>query len=216
MTITNPRRSGKNGQILGQMSTTAVTGEALTHNTVPEVIDGVTYPAYSVFTATNALWLDNPAVVLTETIASPVASQTRQIRYELGKVIYTPALGSGDTVNAAYSYAVLMTVGNMYNWKMDVKLENVDVTAFLDGWHNRVATYRDWSGSADEYQTNDYWYAACTANNFFYVKLYPDIAVNQYWVGRAIIDWGVTTPHTGAVTGAIKFTGTGSLSYYSA
>ena len=211
--MANARRSGKNGQILAQISTTAVCAETLTPNAIPEVIDGVTYPAYSVFTAANDLWVDNPAPVLTETIAIPIAAQTKLIRYELGKVIYTPALGGSDTVDADYSYAVLQSIGNMYNWKCDIKLENVDVTAFLDGWHTKVSTFRDWSGSADEYQTNSYWFNACANNNFFYVKLYPDQAVSEYFIGRAIVDYGLTVPHTGAVTGAIKFAGSGYLAY---
>lgn len=211
--MSNPRRTGKQGQILAQTGTVAVSAELLTANATPEVVDGVTYPAYSVFTATEALWVDNPVPSFTETIASPVPQQTKLIRYELGKVIYTPALGSGDTVRVNYSYATVAAVGNIYDWKLSIKRDNVDVTAFLDGYHNRVATYLDWSGSADEYQTNDYWFNACAQNNFFYIKLYPDIAVTEYWVGKAIFDYDLDVTYNAAVKGAIKFTGSGSISY---
>jgi len=212
MTV-NPRRSGKNGQVYAQISTTAVTGESLTANTTSEVVNGVTYPAYTVYTAAHPLMVDNPYPVLTETFADANTQRITNINFELGKVIVTPAGVSGDTVVASYSYALVQPIGNMHDWKLSIKLESVDVTAFLDGWHNRVATFRDWSGSADEYQVNNFWFNACAQNNFLYVKLYPDYSVTEYWVGKAIFDYDLSVPFNGAVAGAIKFVGNGSLSY---
>ena len=211
--MSNPRRTGKQGQVLAQTGTIAVTGESLTPNATAEVVDGISYPAYSVFTATNALWVDNPVPSFTETIAIPVSQQSKLIRYELGKVIYTPALGNSDTVVADYSYATMMVVGNLFDWKLSVKRDQVDATAFMDGYKYRIATYLDWSGSADEYQTNAFWFNACTQNNFFQIKLYPDEAVTEYWVGRAIFDWDIDVTYNAVVKGAIKFTGTGAISY---
>ena len=209
----NPRRSGKNGQVYAQVSTTAVTGETLTANATSEVVNGVTYPAYSVYTAAHPLIVDNPYPVLTETFADANTQRITQINFELGKVIVTPAGAGGDTIVASYSYASVQPIGNMKDWKMSVKLESVDVTAFLDGWHNRVATFRDWSGSADEFQVNSFWFNASTQNNFLYVKLYPDYSVTEYFIGRAIFDYDLSVPATGSVDGAIKFMGNGSLSY---
>ncbi|MCM8774473.1 MAG: hypothetical protein NC820_07060 [Candidatus Omnitrophica bacterium] len=213
--MANQRRSGKNAKILAQLSTVRISNppEDLVPNTSPEIVDGVTYPPYSVWSGSKELWVDNPSPVLEGNFADGNTNRVFQIRYELGKVIVTPAGASGDSLTADYYYATTMDVGNMFNWKLDIKLENVDVTAFCDGYRQRVATYRDWSGTADGYQTNDYWFKACAQNNFFYVLLYPDKSIDEYWVGRAIVDWGATVPHTGAVTEAIKFTGAGSLSY---
>ena len=72
---------------MAQIGLTAVVSETLTPNTINETVNGTVYLPYQVWTAAHPLMVDNPAVVLVETFATPIAARVTNIQYELGKVI---------------------------------------------------------------------------------------------------------------------------------
>ena len=196
------RITGKNGKILAETSRTTVAGPTTLTDAGAHIV--YTFPALTIYIDPT-----KPPTILVNG-AAPAVAYT--IDYILGSVTFASALAPGDVVTAlAYVYSAVVEIGDLFNWAVDTKVDIVDSTGFQDTWHQKLATFLGWTGSAEGYYVSSYWYTQFTNKNAMYVVLYPDKNSVYRWVGACFIDWGIKVTKDAPVTSPIKFEGTHEL-----
>lgn len=198
------RRTGKQGKILGVLTRTTLAVDT-TMTTVSPFVD------YTLTAPTRQLWNPNkPPTIKKNTVLVDPVNYT--VDYINGKVTFLVANLVTDIIAVnLIEHMTVQEVGDLFNWTLDVKFDLADVTAFQDTFHQRLAMFRDWSGTAESHQTSGFWYSAFRDVAEFYVELFPDTGSNEHWIGAAFVDWGLKVPHAGVVDETLKFTGTGNL-----
>lgn len=218
----NRRLTGRFGQIWLQIGSTAVAGPTSCNgNAAAEVIDDITYDAYQVWTNSVAgnIPMDPQTIpVVTVGGSGLPAAYTYDIDYLRGKAIFTPSLGASATVSfSTYATPKLFAVGDMEDWGIDVTTGIVDSTVAMKTWEEKMIGYKVWSGSANFFYKNTSWWSQAAESAGGYpaiLRFYPAKTVGtEYWLGHAIVDWGIKGPKADGLKQAIKFSGTGSLIY---
>jgi hypothetical protein len=195
------RFTGKNGKLLGVSTRTTVSS--------PETLTDV--GAHTVFTFAHR-YMDSsiPPTIL---VNGGAALSSYVIDYILGTITFSVAVLTPYTVTAnAFVYNTLAEVGDLYNWTLDTKADDVDVTGFQDVWHQKLITHLGWDATAEGYKTSGYWFTAFTNGLNFYIAFYPDKNVTtEFFVGNGWIDWNTKVAHNAAVTETIKIKGTEAI-----
>lgn len=107
------------------------------------------------------------------------------------------------------------TVAEMDEWSLDVSTGLEETQAFGDGWKERTATIKEWSGSAsgrfDDTDTNGHVAisAACLAGTVLACRFYVD--GTNYYSGNAFVQMSLNTPENGVITASYSLTGSGAL-----
>jgi hypothetical protein len=215
------RISGKYGQIWLQNGTMAVASQVTTKNSVAEIVDGISYDAYSVFTiSTTVPPLDEATgALLTWGGGSTPAAWTTEIDWLRGKFITTPAMGSSNTLTlGTIATCIMLPCGDSSDFSIDCKQGTADITSQMQTWEKTVATVRSWSGSATIfYKATDWWLRGPGGNTTeapTLMRFYPAKGIGtEYWYGTAFVDWGIKVPKGGALEQSVSFKGVGPLLY---
>jgi len=196
------RITGKNGKILSESSRTTVT-------TAQVLTDSGDHKTYN-FPAGHQFLDPTQPPTITVNDANPTVAFT--VDFIMGSVTFASALQVADVVKANnYTYSTLVEIGSMYNWAVDTKIDIVDVTAFQDVWHQKLSTFKGWTGSAEGYYVSAFWFNLFTPAKNVYVALYPEASSTERWVGAAFVDWGIKVAKDAAVTQTIRFEGNHEL-----
>lgn len=193
------------------IGSTVIIGKACTPNTVQEVVEGVTYAPYAVWTAPDTKINDTYYPVPSIICADGNPGRGFLMKAIQGKVILVPEAAVGDTVDLAYFKANLSQIADFRSWKVDVSYDNVETTAFGETYRSKAPTYRSWSGSLQQVYTNPLFFNLFNNNKFSYVRLVPNQGYNQYWEGKAILTWGINVDYNSAVLSDGKMEGVGPL-----
>ncbi len=193
------------------IGSTILVGESLTLNTSNVFQDGINYAPYSLASAANQLVVDNPYSDY-QYVAADGLPHGATIQFIQGQLAIVPPLQAGDTIDLAYDYAQLTAIGDMQEWKISSATDDVETTAFGEGFRSFVPTFRSWTGSAKEVQRTVYWWDAYVNNTTTYVKFVRNSAFQgKYWTGRAILSYDLNVNFNAAIIGDIKFKGVGPL-----
>lgn len=214
------RSHGKNGALWLQVGNTTVAGPtSCTGNAAIEVVDGVAYDPYQVWTLSVGANIpqdpsDDPTVVVGGT-GLPTA-YTYDWRPMRGKLIFTPTLGAAGTVSmSAYAIPKLYQQGDVTEFSIDTDQDLADATAMGDGWGRKVKGFPNWKGSASVFwKGTSFWSAGPGGNSDAPVVLrfYPNRTVTtEYWYGSAFLSWGIKVSKGDMVAQSLTFTGTDAL-----
>ncbi|MFB3910424.1 MAG: hypothetical protein ACE15D_18700 [Candidatus Eisenbacteria bacterium] len=215
------RISGKLGRIFLQVGTTAVVGPtSATGNSGAEVVDGISYDAYQVWTVAGAPFDPNTPPTVTVGGSGLPTAYTYDIDYLRGKLIFTPTLGASATVSISnYATPKLYAIGDSVDFSLDVAQADIDTSVQGKTWETSDAGQSKWSGSAtiayrhDQSTGNSWWLAGAGASvqNPVVLKFFPAIGKTEYWLGAARIDWGIKVDKGSMIVQSVKFKGDGSL-----
>lgn len=129
-----------------------------------------------------------------------------------GSIIFDTPQDAAAVVTVTGKAVTLMQAGGMFDWSLDLDGEDVDAATFASGgWKEFVRTLKGWSGSAEAYWGDEYFYEQL--GKPVIVKLFVDAGESQRHVaGYAIITGdGIEAPVDGLVQESVDFTGTGPL-----
>lgn len=182
-------------------------------------------PVGSLVVAEVVLGSTVAAKVLAGEINMDAAERADSPSYDIdfldGKVVLTsplPAIHTGSTVRkvyAQYKYALLVDVGDLFDWNMTETATLLDKTAFNEDWTSEAEGVRSWSGSFNGYWVNAEWFkkAAKVDGGTWFLKLFPDRRSSRHWVGRAHLDHSLSVSKDAMVTETITFKGIGPVAY---
>ena len=195
------------------IGSTVTVGQPVVLNTTATIYNGVPYAAYQLGQMANVQIVQYPVPVFLIKAADGLAYRTYNLFPISGKVAFYPTLAAGDTVDVVYQYANLVQIGGFKDWKVSFTRDTVDTTRFQLGYKTFVPTFAGWTGSADQFELNRYWYDQLVQHDFLYIRFYPSVAFPQnYHYGEAMVtglDTGASI--TEAVMEALKFQGNGEL-----
>jgi hypothetical protein len=207
------RITGKNAGIYGVLAKTTISvAETMTD-------DG----AHTVYTLTGKpYWNPNIPPVITKQVhgAGPftvVSAALYTVDYISGKVTFLSANNADDVVKVnSIEYVTLQSIGDMFNWSLDLKLNTTDATAFQDTFATKLSAIRSWTASAQGYHVSSYWWDLFAgtggATPEVYIVFYPDVAGSERFIGAGTVDAAFDVKKDSAVTEKITFNGTGAIS----
>lgn len=204
------RITGKNAGIYGVLARTTVSVAATMTNSG----DNLTY-SYS----TNKYWNPNlPPTITKQSLGvgpfNAVSAALYTVDYVNGTITFLSANNVADVVQInSIEYMTLQSVGNMFDWTLDLKINTVDATAFQDQFATKLSSIRSWTATASGYHVSSYWYDAfaSTPQAEFYVVFYPDVSATERFVGAATINFALDVKKDAAVTEKLAVEGTGAL-----
>lgn len=129
-----------------------------------------------------------------------------------GEIIFTAPVDLVDEVTVSGNAITLMQAGGMFNWSIDLDGDDADATTYASaGWKEFVRTLNGWSGSAEAYWGDTYFYEQL--GKPVLVELYVDAGASKRHVAGYVIINGdsIETPVEGLVQESVEFTGTGAL-----
>jgi len=107
------------------------------------------------------------------------------------------------------------TVGQVTNFSIDETAEIIDCTAMGDTYRGKIASYSNWSGTAEvNWDPDDAGQTAVVVGTEITVNLYPegDVTGDVEFTGSAIVTGkSVTAVYDGLVTASITLDGNGAL-----
>ena len=227
MSVITQKSLGKQGAIFLQTGVTSIAASPITcnYNATAVAVDGITYPAYSVWTAASgAPFAASRAPALTIGGSGLPSFYSWTTNYLLGKFLFTPSLGASATVAIPSSS---MDTPNMYQsgdqteWSLDISEDYTDVTGPFQNWKSTLSGHKSWKGSATVWYTSTNWWLGSAAgsggrDDAIMLKLYPAYQTStEYWYGMAHVTWGLKVPVTGGIAQTVTFNGTDAL-YYAA
>jgi hypothetical protein len=218
----NRRITGKNGQVVLEVGSTAVAGPtATTGNAAAEVVDGISYDPYQVWTlSVGGNIPQSPSTFPTVVVGGTGLPDAYTFEWVplRGKLIFTPSLGSGATVSmSAYATPKLYAQGDTVDFDLNAPQEIVDASAQSQNWKTSASGQFGWSGKVTaHWKSTQFWDAS--AGNVVDVpvvmKLYPAKGIfTEYWLGAARIGWGIKIPLPAMVSQDITLAGDGPLIY---
>jgi hypothetical protein len=197
------RITGKNAKIRGVLARTTISvAEALTNSG-----DNLTY----VLTG-KPYWNPNlPPVVRDNAVV--VSPSEYSVDYVNGQVTFFVARNPLNTIDVnGIEWMTLQDVGDMFDWTLDLKVDVVDATAFMDQFKTNLSSFRGWVASAQGYHVSGYWFDAFSGSNAeFYVEFYPNGAGTERFIGAGFVDMALDVKRDSAVTEKMTINGTGAL-----
>ena len=158
-------------------------------------------------------WDSNVYPVFLVNGSAPTVKYT--VNYTKGTITFASALNPAYPVTVNnFTYSTLTEVGDFKSWKLDAKLDVVDVTGFQDGSHVKLATFKGWTASAEHYFTTGYWFTEFDLGKTFYFVFYYDSASSKYFVGNGLLNLPVDAPHDQAIMEPITLEGTDALTFF--
>ncbi len=224
------RISGKFGQILLQVGATTVASDTTSGNATAETVDGITYDAYQVYTLATAGNIPmDPNTIPTVAIAQGAGPAlppaiTYDVNYLRGKIVVTPALGAANTVTpSSFAKPKMYAMSDHSEFSLDATQAMIDATPAMKNWTESTVGFHSWNGSATLYYRNDqgasgnsWWLSGAGAaqENPVVLYFYPAKTIGtEYWIGAALLDWGIKVPKGGMLEQSIKISGVGPLIY---
>lgn len=197
------RITGKNAAIFGVLARTLVSSPAALTNSG----DNLTY----VYTGVP-YWNPNLPPVVRDNAVVVSASQYT-VDYVNGKITFSVARNPAHGIDVnGIEYMTLQSVGNMFDWTLDLKIATVDVTAFTDQFAQKASSFRSWTATASGYHVSSFWYDAFAGTQpEFYVVFYPDGAALERFIGAGTIDLMLDVKKDAAITEKLTINGTGAL-----
>lgn len=175
-------------------------------------IKDATLTRYQVTNATYRYWpLD---AVITVKKNGAVITTGFSLERAGGYVVFDAALQASDVVLVSGTALTLVQRGGFFNWSVDTDSEVPEITTFASaGWKEYAQVLNGWSGSADAYWGDTFFYDAIDAGNTIVVKLFIDSGAAQTCLeGFALINGdSIEGPVDGIVSETIDFEGVGSL-----
>lgn len=196
------RLTGKNGKIQAEATRTTISVAV----TLTNAGDNLTY-TYTGF----PLWDPSKVPVITKN-AVVVDPSLYTVNFISGSITFAVANLVTDVIKAnVFDYVTVADVADIFDWTVDAKVDVVDVTAFQDQFHQKLSAFRGWTGTAKAYHRSDFWFPLFNAAKPVYVKLYPDAAAVEYFVGAGFVSFAEKAPYAGAVEDDVAIEGTGAL-----
>lgn len=207
------RITGKNAGLYSVLARTTVSVAAA-------MTDG---GAHTLYTYTgHPYWNPNvPPVITKQTggigsfvVQSPVLYT---VDYINGTITFLAAIGGTDVVKVnGIEYMTLQSIGNLFDWTLDLKINTQDVTAFQDAFAVKISSIRSWSAAAQGYHVDGYWFDAFAGTGGAlpecYVVFYPDVAAAERFIGAAMVDLAIDCKKDAPITEKLTINGTGALS----
>jgi len=106
-------------------------------------------------------------------------------------------------------------VARITNWSIDTKIDIVDATAMQDAWHQKLSTFKSWTGSVEGVWENDgsnkqFWDTFLTAATAT-LELYPVGTATEKWSGSAFCDFSIKVAKDAVVMFTARVEGTDAL-----
>ena len=201
-------KAGKNGALYAwNGAVTSMSGEACTINGNNAQITNTI----------KRLLSPNHSQAFTDSGGAVVVS----INYLTGTATFNVAPTSVTCTGSYIPAANIVSVAQIYGWKLDIAVSLVDATMFGSQWKTNQAIFNDWKGTFDGYWYDPTWFNALTQIavggtpiQWWLLKLYIDYANTLYYEGFANVNGvGDSAPVNDLVKETITFTGYGPLVY---
>lgn len=140
--------AGKDASIaIAAGSSTAFTNEATTGNA-----------ARTIYTITNTAkrYWDPAAAITVQTSPNgstwtTAAASTYTVGYAGGTITFATALAAGSSVRVSGSYFTSTTIGQAYEWSLDLSLDTVEVSTFASSFKQFIPALRGATASVSDY-----------------------------------------------------------------
>lgn len=219
------RITGKNGQVVLEVGSTAVAGPTTCNrNVANETVDGIVYDPGQVWTlSVGGNIPQSPGTFPTVTVGGtglPDAFSYEWIPLR-GKLIFTPSLPATATVSmSAYATPKLYAQGDTVDFDMTVAQDFVDASAQAQNWKTSASGQYGWTGKITAHWKATQFWDASAGNSIdvpVVMKLYPAKGIfTEYWLGAARMNWGIKVPLAGMVSQDITLQGDGPLIRFAA
>lgn len=116
-----------------------------------------------------------------------IASSEYTVQHVGGKIIFN-ADQTGNSVRVDGGYMTVSQLTQAHKWSVDVQQELLEVSAFGDGWKDKIAGLKEASASIERYADVDaILFAELEAGNPLVVVLYTDYSAGSRYEGYARI-----------------------------
>lgn len=197
------RQTTAAGTAFADAATTEVTGTGIT-----------AYTRYQVTNTAYRYWDKSQAV--TVKVNGTIVTTGFTLEYLSGFVVFDTARASTDTVTVSGTAYAMEQDGGMFDWKLDLDSDMIDVTTFAsNGWKEFIASLNGFSGSASAFWTNTDYADFLTNGEEVVLVLYTDDTANKdRYEGYAVLKQDTVDVQTKAVVkDTINFEGDGTLYY---